>query len=78
MGALWCEGKCRGIRCNGVTYEERKINQQKIRRVERNNEQQSYNGKRLLSDVRANVDAAIEKNNHCRILARIKHLYQGR
>jgi len=37
--------------------------------VERKNEQQSFSGKRLVSDVRANVDAAIEKNNHVTIVA---------
>ena len=41
----------------------------KIKRVQRNNEQQSYSGKRLLSDVHVNVDAAIEKNSHVTIAA---------
>ena len=44
-------------------------NNKPINRIKRNNEQQSYSGKRLLSDVHTNVNAAIEKNNNCRILA---------
>ena len=49
-----------GLYVTGSPMKKTKNN----KRVERNNEQQSYSGKRLLSDVRANVDAAIEKNNH--------------
>jgi len=36
---------------------------------EKGGRKQSYSGERLLSDVRANVDAAIEKNNHVTIVA---------
>ena len=59
----WCEGKCRGIKW-GRLQTKQII---KVKKVERNNEQRSYSGERLLSNVRANVDA-IEKNNR-RILA---------
>ena len=69
----WCEGKC-----HGSPTKETSNNEPLKKLKGRNNEQQSYSGKRLLSDMRTNADAAIEKNDHVTILLEFRHLYQGR